>query len=157
MKRKIGTILLCGLTLLCLVGCETKREYDFGPKSYIGEKSDIEIVKSDVSLAIKDGTLKNTGATVVLTNNSDKDFYYGNPYSIQIKKDGEWHKINVELSFTLPLYYLKAKEAKELVLNWEDGYGQLDIGEYRIIKSIETEKDDGTFESFYVTAEFTIE
>ena len=76
---------------------------------------------------------------------------------MEIKKDGEWHKINVELNFTLPAFVLKSKETKEWEFSWEEGYGKLATGEYRIIKSIDIEKEDGTFDTFYVSAEFTIE
>ncbi len=55
----------------------------------IGEISDIEVsISNDISMAIKGGTLTNKGATIIITNNSDKDFIYGNPYEIEIKKDG---------------------------------------------------------------------
>ena len=113
MKKTILTILLCGVMVLGITGCvNSKNEFD------VGKKSNIQISQNDVSLSIKDGTLKNTGATLVLTNNSDKDFQYGNPYEIEIKKDGEWHKINVELDFNLPVFVLKSKETKEIELNW---------------------------------------
>ena len=46
---------------------------------------------------------------------------------------------------------------KEIELKWENGYGKLASGDYRIIKSIDIEKEDGTFDTFYVAAEFTIE
>ena len=109
MKKTMLTILICGFMVLGITGCgNSKNEFD------IGNKSDIKISQNDVVMTIKDGTLKNTGATLVLTNNSDKNFQYGNPYEIQIKKDGEWHKINVELTFTLPAFSLKSKESKEI-------------------------------------------
>ena len=80
-----------------------------------------------------------------------------NPYEIQIKKNGEWHKINVELTFTLPAFSLKSKESKEIELNWENGYGKLSSGTYRIIKSIDYEKEEGNFETFNIAVEFNIE
>jgi hypothetical protein len=43
-------------------------------------------------MTIKEGTLTNKSATLVLTNNNDKNFQYGNPYEIEIKKDGKWQK-----------------------------------------------------------------
>ena len=49
-------------------------------------------------MTIKEGTLTNKSATLVLTNNSDKNFQYGNTYEIEIKKDGEWHKISFQCS-----------------------------------------------------------
>ena len=65
------------------------------------------------TMTIKEKNLTNKGATLVLTNNSDKNFQYGNPYKIEIKKDGEWHKINVEVYFDMPAFQLPAKESKE--------------------------------------------
>ena len=100
--------------------------------------------------------MKNTGATLVLKNDSDVDVIYGNPYEIEIKKDGKWYKIQVMIDFTLPAYYLKSKETKEIELNWENGYGKLSKGNYRIIKSIDIEKENEIFETFYISAEFTI-
>ena len=133
-------------------GCGTnKNEFD------IGKESNIEIVEKGVSLTVKENTLTETGATLILKNDSDVDVQYGNPYEMEIKKDGEWHKINVELNFTLPAFILKSKETKEFELNWENGYGKLASGDYRIIKSVDVEKADGTFDTFYVSAEFTIE
>ena len=96
MKKTILTILLCGVMVLGMTGCgKQKNEFD------IGNKSDIKISQNDVIMTIKEGTLTNKSATLVLTNNNDKNFQYGNPYEIEIKKDGEWHKINVELNFDM--------------------------------------------------------
>ena len=107
-------------------------------------------------MTIKEGTLTNKSATLVLTNNSDKNFQYGNPYEIEIKKDGEWHKINVELNFTMPAFQLSARENKEIEINWENGYGKLEKGTYRIIKEIDYEYEEGKYKSFNIAVEFTI-
>ena len=152
MKKILLSILICGIMVLGVAGCgNSKNEFD------IGNKSNINISQNNgVLLSIKDGTLKNTGATLILTNNSDKDFHYGNPYEIEIKKDGEWHKINVQLDFTLPAFGLKAKETKEIELDWEHGYGKLAEGTYRIINGIDYEYEEGKYESFNIAVEFTI-
>lgn len=151
MKKTILTILLCGVMLLGMTGCgKQKNEFD------IGNKSDIKISQNDVIMTIKEGTLTNKSATLVLTNNSDKNFQYGNPYEIEIKKDGEWHKINVELDFDMPAFPLSSKESKEIELDWENGYGKLAKGTYRIIKGINYEYEEGKYETFNVAIEFTI-
>ena len=151
MKKTILTILLCGIMVLGMTGCgKQKNEFD------IGNKSDIKNSQNDVIMTIKEGTLTNKSATLVLTNNSDKNFQYGNPYEIEIKKDGEWHKINVELNFTLPAFHLLPKESKEIELNWENEYGKLSKGTYRIIKGINYEYEEGKYKSFNVAVEFTI-
>ena len=148
--KKIITIILCVSICLFSAGCQTnKKKFD------IGDKSDIQITEKEISLSLKEGTLTKKGATLVLKNDSDVDVQYRNPYEIEIKKDGEWHKINVQLNFTLPAFLLKAKETKELEINWEEGYGKLTSGVYRIIKSIDIE-ENGIYQSYHVAVEFEI-
>ena len=150
MKKTI-LIILCGVMVLGLTGCgKSKNELD------IGSKSNIKISQNDVTMTIKEGTLTNKSATLVLTNNSDKNFEYGTPYEIEVKKDGEWHKINVELNFDMPAFPLSSEESKEIELDWENGYGKLAEGTYRIIKVINYEYNGGKYEPFNVAVEFTI-
>ena len=144
MTAFLSFILIIGLT-----GC-SKNKLD------IGDKSDIEISNSDVVMSLKEDTLTDTGATIILTNNSDKNYTYGNPYEIEIKKDGEWHKINVLIDFTLPAFPLKPGEAKEIKIGWKDGYGKLPTGNYRIIKRVSTE-EDGKSKTFNIALEFNID
>lgn len=151
MKRVTLIALMCVCVVLGLTGCgKQKNEFD------IGNKSDIKISQNDVIMTIKEGTLTNKSATLVLTNNSDKNFQYGTPYEIEIKKDGEWHKINVELDFDMPAFPLSARENKEIEINWENGYGKLEKGTYRIIKGIDYEYEEGKYKSFNIAVEFTI-
>ena len=151
MKRVTLIALMCVCVVLGLTCCgKQKNEFD------IGNKSDIKISQNDVIMTIKEGTLTNKSATLILTNNSDKNFQYGTPYEIEIKKDGEWHKINVELNFTMPAFQLSAKENKEIEINWENGYGKLEKGTYRIIKGIDYEYEEGKYKSFNIAVEFTI-
>ena len=151
MKKMVFVILLCGVLILTMTGCvKTKNKLD------IGNKSNIKALKNDIIMTIKDGTLTNKSVTLVLINNSDKKIQYGSSYEIEIKKNDEWHKINAELNFTLQLFILESKEKNEFKLNFEDEYGKLPPGTYRVIKKIDKEKEDGVFDSFYVAAEFTI-
>ena len=151
MKKKLLIIFLCGVMALGVTGCgKQKNELD------IGDKSDIKVSQNDVIMTIKEGKLTNKSATLVLTNYSDKNFQYGSPYEIEIKKDGEWHKINVELYFNMPVFQLSAKESKEIELDWENGYGKLTEGTYRIIKEIDYEYEKEKYETFNVAVEFNI-
>lgn len=152
-KKTILIILLCSIMIFGVTSCD-----DYKEKNSIGNKSDIKISKTnDVVMSIKDGTLTNTGATLILSNNSDKDFSYGNPYEIEVKKNNEWHKINVELDFTLPAFILLSKETKEIEIDWKYGYGKLAKGTYRIIKGIDYEYEDGKYKTFNVAVEFNID
>lgn len=152
MKKTILTIFICGFISLGLTGCRTNKN-EFNNE----KESDIEIVEKGVSLSIKENTLTNSSATLILKNESDVNVIYGNPYEIEIKKDGKWYKIDAELNFNSPAFSLNSQETKEIKLDWENGYGELTSGNYRIIKDISIEKEDGTFDTFYVAVEFTIE
>lgn len=150
MKRTILTIVLCGVMFLGITGCgNSKNEFD------VGNKSDIQISQSDISLSVKDGTLKNTGVTLILKNDSNKLLRYDEVYKIEIKQNNEWHKINVELYFNEPLWGVEQNKSQELELKWEGSYGRLAKGEYRIIKEVYFENESE--QKFYISAEFTIE
>lgn len=151
MKKIVLVILLCGIMVLTMTGLKNAKN-----KLDIGNKSNIKVSQNDVIMTVKDKTLTNKSVTLILTNNSDRKIQYGSPYEIEIKKNGEWYKINAKLDFTLPLFILESKEKNEFKLNFEEGYGKLPSGTYRVIKKIDKEKEDGLFDSFYVSTEFTI-
>lgn len=148
MKKSIKIILLAGIILGIIVY--------FILKSNNHTLSDIKITENNVSLSIKENTLTNTGATLILKNNSNTEIQYGNSYEIEIKHNKKWYKLDGEMYFTLPLFFLEPNKTVELEVNWEDGYKKLKKGTYRIIKEIKIEKENNTFDSFYIAAEFTI-
>ena len=81
MKKTMLAILLCGVMVLGITGCGSSNTFD------VGNVSDVEISNNnDVTFSIKDDTLKNTGATFILKNDSDMDVQYGDSYEIEIEK-----------------------------------------------------------------------
>lgn len=152
MKKKLLTILFCGVMFLGIIGCKNiKNEFD------VVDESNIQIENTDVSLFIEKETLKNTAATFILKNNSNKNYQYGLAWELEMKEDGKWHKLDVLLNFNSLKLSLNANESKELNMNWENSYGKLAKGTYRLVKHIDYEYEEGNFEEFYVAAEFTIE
>lgn len=148
MKKTILIILLCGIIVLAIIGCGTK----------VGKKSDVQISQNDVSLMIKDGTLTTKSATLILKNNSNKKVQYGEEYTIEIKKHGEWYKMNSsERWFNMVAFLLNAGESKEIEVDLEYGYGKLKKGTYRIIKSVDYVYENGKYENFNIAVEYTIE
>ena len=148
MKKSIRIILLASIILGIIIYCVLK-----GNNHTI---SDIKTTENDVSLSIKENTLTTSSATLILKNNSNTEIQYGNSYEIEIKHNKKWYKLDGEMYFTLPLFFLEPNKTVELEVNWEYGYKKLKKGTYRIIKEIKIEKGNNTFDSFYVAAEFTI-
>ena len=148
MKKSIKIILLAGIILGIIIYCVLKNKNH--------TISDIKTTENDVSLSIKENTLTTSSATLILKNNSNTEIQYGNSYEIEIKHNKKWYKLDGEMYFTLPLFFLEPNKTVELEVNWEYGYKKLNKGTYRIIKEFKIEKGNNTFDSFYVAAEFTI-
>lgn len=116
-----------------------------------------ELSINGVSMSLKDETLASyTGATFILKNDNNIDMIYGDSYTIEVEKDGKWEKFDVEGDFNDIAYNLKAKSSKEITINWENIYGKLELGKYRLIKKISYEKEKDNYETFYVNAEFIL-
>lgn len=116
-----------------------------------------ELSINGVSMSLKDETLASyTGATFILKNDNNIDMIYGDSYTIEVEKDGKWEKFDVEGDFNDIAHNLKAKSSKEITINWENIYGKLELGKYRLIKKISYEKEKDNYETFYVNAEFIL-
>ena len=143
MRKTIFIILVCGTLVIGLVGCgRSKNKID------IGEPSDIQTSQRDIVLSIKEGTLTNIGATLILENNSDQLLHYDDSYEIEIKKDVKWYKVNAEIFFNEPLFDVEEGKSKELDLKWPRG-------KYRIVKKVYFENDRE--QEFYISVEFNID
>lgn len=110
-----------------------------------------------VLMSIKEGSLSNKGLTVIITDTSNRNNIYGNPYHLDKKVDGIFRHLDTiieDFAWTLEGYSVDKNNTLEFKVNWEDIYGNLESGEYRIVKET-SYSGEGT--KHYITAEFTIE
>lgn len=107
----------------------------------------------NVKLEIKEGTLTNTGATVIITDKNKNPYGWGVPYFIEIEEDGLWTEVQdlYRISWIEIAYELDENGQYEQEINWEKFYGKLKPGNYRLGKNVY----DNGYINFYV--EFTIE
>ena len=107
---------------------------------------------SDVTMTIREGTLTRTSATIIIKDNN-KEHGYGENYSIEKKENEEWKPVK-----QIGTYFVNAVSIGTLTgelkfnLDWSERYGELENGEYRIVKTLDTE--GGKIELY---AKFTIE
>lgn len=142
MKKKI-IIILVGVFLIVSLGIY-----------FIVIKSHVKINNlKDITLTIKEDTLTNEKVTLILTNNSDKNISYGNPYQLEIKRIDGWHRIIKNPAFTLEAYRVYPKGSTEIEVNLKNIYGKLKKGTYRIIKKIRYEDEE---KSFNLAVEFKV-
>lgn len=127
MKHKViikNILLYATLTaiLFCISGCNGNSE-----------------IPNDIVLSLKDNTLSPTGMVLIITNNSNKYRYeYGEDFGIEYYEN-EWEAVPMigeQVIFTIKniIYPNKTREAN---INWENCYGSLPKGNYRIVKNFD--------------------
>lgn len=139
MKKRI--IFLCLFICLVIIGI----------LFFNKEKSNLKIYKgNDIILSIKEGTLTKTGATIIITDKSNKDYTYGKDFILEKKIKNTWYKLAAqETWWDLVGYKIDENNTLELEQKWEEIYGKLKNGTYRILKSIGTTDE-------YIYVEFEI-
>lgn len=103
----------------------------------------------NVSIEIKDGTLSNRGASIVITNNSDKKITFGEDFSLEKNIFGKWIKMKTkteDLWTELVAYEVNPNESHEYEQIWETWYGRLGKGKYRLVKEINDKRIAVEFE-----------
>lgn len=105
-------------------------------------------------MIIKDGTLTKTSATVIIEDKNEEKYNYSSWFRIDKKENESWKEVNVideKYAFT-DIAYLPDENGKvEMNTNWKNLYGELEKGEYRLVKEV---YDNG---NNYIYVEFTIE
>ncbi len=114
-----------------------------------------------VTMTAKEGTVTLTGMTVNLQNNSDKQCVFGEDFFLEKNIGGDWYQVPFAEAgdHAVPSigYELDPTDAEEWDVNWEQFYGELDTGEYRIVKEVLDFRGSGDFDVYNLTAEFDFE
>lgn len=154
MKKVFFTILICGTIILGITGC--------GKKATI--KDDVKLNEIDgISMKIKEGTLTNKGATIIIEDSNGKGKYvYGTSFRIEKKGKNNWinpKETSNNCDFTTMAYYVNEEGLLEFDQNWECMYGELEKGTYRLIKDtfLSSNKPVTEEDKKYFSVEFTIE
>lgn len=118
-------------------------------------ESDFLITDDLISMSIKEGSLSNDGATIIIDNKTENTFNYSDNYWIEQNIKGTWYKlkqnpVNVRVMDSKSIL----KDTIELSINWKQLYGALKSGKYRIIKNFYMKDNDNI--NIYVSAEFEI-
>lgn len=109
----------------------------------------------NITMEIKNGSLTNTGATVIITDLSgDESVDLTNKeFKIDYKKNGKWYRLESKIKNEVSVSTSdndvdNGNNTYTQEINWERYYGKLDKGHYRIVKEVKT--------NLYIAAEFDI-
>lgn len=150
MKTKILTILHLSFLLLSITGCSLNKKFE-----------PVEI--DGIIMTIKDGTLTNKSARIIIKDTNEKDKYaYGVWFRIDKKENGKWIKIKEignECIFDAMIYNVDDDGLLEFEQNWSCLYGELENGTYRLVKNtfIRSEKPITKDDIKYFSIEFNLE
>lgn len=153
MKKSINAILLVILTMV-MVGCNSSKRLDVSKL----DKSvyDASQQSKDVTLLVKEKTItpQTEEITLVYTNNSSKEYIYGEEPHLEMEVDGLWYVIPVldGVGWHEMGYILSPKDSREDIFTIKTYYGKLELGNYRIVKTLHA---DG--EPILVIGEFKVE
>jgi len=155
MKNKIFAAALIVVITVFIAGCDVAMITD----CELPQDANYELPQGLLEARIAENTLTLTGLTLVLTNNTERRYYYGNPFRIEKLVGNEWVEPGFidSVLWTLPAFNLDSGDEVEIEKNWENIYGALEPGTYRIIKSYAYLREPGDFDEYEVYAEFMIE
>ena len=128
--------ILCLVCIICLVtGCGNKNIYE-------------QQTLDNVSINIDNVTP--TGATLTIKDENENPYIYGEWYEIEKEVDSEWERLETinDLLFNDLGYKVDENNTVSFTMDWQDYYGTLEPGGYRLIKRIDNN---------YLYTYFTIE
>ena len=154
MKRYSVWLFCAASIVILLAGCGSSKDWE--PTVY-ETVNDLE----GVIMTVVEGTVSPTGLTVLIENNSDKQYIYGEYFMLEKKIEGEWYQVPIEFEdnygFNDIGYELNPSDIGEWIVDWDWLYGSLDPGEYRIVKDISDFREPGDYDKYNLAAEFTVD
>ncbi len=177
MKRNNKIILICGLLLIILIVLATflyskngKEHENIVVLNAVNDTNvdmvdryanltseEIDKLTSErtldkVSMEIKEGTLTNKGATIIITDRNELPYSYGEAYKLEKLEEKEWKALwNIYYAKNDIGYIIGRDGNTEIDLNWEEYYKELEKGKYRILMQV-IPGDDNTI----ISTEFEI-
>ena len=92
---------------------------------------------SNITMTIKENTLTRNGMTVVITDTSSNKNIFGAWFRLDKKIDNTWQEldaVNDNCMFNDIAYYTDETNKLEMEQDTSCMYGELDTGEYRLVK-----------------------
>ena len=91
----------------------------------------------NVEIKVEENTITSSGLTIIITDNNEEQYGWGENYGIQEKVNGEWKKLKVNMEFNSVAYLLDENHQIRQNINWVNSYGKLPKGIYRIEKEVD--------------------
>lgn len=142
-SRKQAACVLA-VCLAFLAGCGQKLGEEFS--------EDVNMLEG-AELLVDEALATPAGITYTISNQSDKDLNYGQDYSLLKEKDGKWYVVEPArpAAVTMELLWVPAGSTDTMEISWEDSYGNLSGGHYRLLKNF-SDNEKG----YYLAGDFSV-
>ena len=142
MKKKYIIIIVILLAILTCVFILKNNNSKFA-----GKADSVSSIKG-VSISVKEYTLAHTDTVIIIKNETDSDIETGTAFSIDKEVNGKWMKLKTkhDTFWNLVSIIIPSNSSRELECNWEDIYGKLEKGTYRLVKEINSKRIAVEFE-----------
>lgn len=94
----------------------------------------------NVQIKIEENTISPSGVSIIITDNNDDPYTWGENYAVQEKVKDEWKTLNANMNFNSNAYVLDKNNQLKQNINWVNAYGNLSKGTYRIEKEADGDK-----------------
>ena len=154
MKKTIFII----ITVILVAGILGGVYFSFRDYKVNGNKYELGKYLKNTSMIIKEGTLTDTGCTIIITDTEKEEKHtYGEDYDIYVYKDDKWKSLRTGDGWHNLIGYLVNKDNKlEMDINWESAYGKLEPGKYKLVKEAGVSINDSYVGDAIVEVEFEI-
>ncbi len=106
-----------------------------------------------------------TGMTLLVTQTNGAptgELGFGCEYGLEMMQDGDWRPVPYapgtgDVAWTAELYIVRRGGSTGQAIHWENLYGELPKGQYRLLKTIQDHRGPGDRDTKTYYAEFTIE
>lgn len=159
MKRYTALVFLL-ICIFTVTGCNKVPAIDNQLENTSKNKDVIVNNLPGVAIDIKENTLSNKEATIVVNNESEHSLTFGSVYSIEKEVDENWSEIPYviqSVGWDSIGYEVLANSSYEFeATNWEWLYGTLEAGKYRFIKDASIGSGEDLV-NYYFAVEFSLE
>lgn len=94
----------------------------------------------NVQIKIEEDTISPSGVSIIIIDNNNEPYTWGENYTVQKKVKNEWKTLNANMNINSNAYVLDKNNQLRQNINWINVYGNLPKGTYRIEKEADGDK-----------------
>ncbi len=177
MKRKLIHLPFTILCLVFLYGCNNDESSVMELKPVADSNKDLDNELSlietswqesqheslsditSVNMEVEEGSVNPLGLTLVFENISNEQIIFGEEYILEKKAGKSWYEVPALIDnygFSETGYDLPFHQSRKLELDWKWLYGDLEPGDYRIIKDVIDFRGSSSYCKDYLAREFAV-